>query len=114
MRLPIISYKAVTNSYKMVTMINSYKVVTKCYQIVIYLTKRPFCRLGYKMVTNSCNNVAHLAKHTFGHLGYKIVTNYCYKKNKKIIKKLLTTRACYGIMELAPYRKSDKQVSTME
>lgn len=75
----------------MVTMINSYKVVTKCYQIVIYLTKRPFCRLGYKMVTNSYNNVAHLAEHTFGHLGYKIVTNYCYKKNKKIIKKLLTT-----------------------
>ena len=95
-------------------MTNSYKVVTKCYQIVTYLAKHPFCRLGYKTVTNSYNGVTHLAKHTFCHLGYKMVTNYYYKKNKKIIKKLLTTWAHYGIMELAPYRKSDKQVSTME
>ena len=95
-------------------MINSYKVVTKCYQIVTYLTKHPFCHLGYKIVTNSYNGVTHLTKHTFCHLGCKTVTNYCYKKNKKIIKKLLTMWARYGIMELAPCRKGNKQVSTME
>lgn len=108
MFLPIISYKSVTNSYKIVTIVNSYKVVTKCYQIVTYLAKHPFYHLGYKTVTNSYNGVIHLAKHTFCHLGYKMVINYYYKKNKKIIKKLLTTWAHYGIMELAPYRKGDK------